>query len=75
MVVKTHLSGLETAAAVAFGNLASQATQKGLGFPRAFAFAPVMDGLHEYETNLQAIQTIQANTDQPLTKINASLKS
>jgi hypothetical protein len=33
-----------------------------------------MDGLHEYETNLQAIQTIQANTDQPLTKINASLQ-
>jgi hypothetical protein len=30
--------------------------------------------LHEYETNLQAIQTIQANTDQPLTKINASLQ-
>jgi tape measure domain-containing protein len=71
--IKGHLSGIQTAAAVAFGNLASQAAQKGLGFAKGFAFAPIMDGLHEYETNLQAIQTIQANTDQPLTKINASL--
>ena len=66
-------SVLEGAAAVAFGNIASSAAMKGVNFAKGFGVGPILDGLHEYETNLKAIQTVQANTDQPLTKINKSL--
>jgi tape measure domain-containing protein len=72
--VTNKFSVLQGAASVALGGIASQAAMKGLSFAKSFAFAPIIDGMHEYETNLQAIQTIQANTDQPLTKINASLQ-
>jgi len=65
---------LATAASVALGNIASQTAMKGVNFAKSFGFGPIMDGLNEYQTNLQAIQTVQANTDQPLTNINRSLQ-
>jgi tape measure domain-containing protein len=70
----SKFSVLEGAASVAFGNIASKAAMKGVNFAKGFGIGPILDGLHEYETNLKAIQTIQANTDQPLTKINKSLQ-
>lgn len=48
-------------------------TRKALSFAKGFGVGPILDGLHEYETNLKSIQTIQANTDRPLTEINRSL--
>ena len=71
--VQNKFSLVEGAAAVAFGNIASKAAMKGATFAKSFGVGPILDGLHEYETNLKAIQTVQANTDQPLTKINKSL--
>ena len=72
--VKGQFSVLSGAAAVAFGNIASQAATKAGAWAKSFAVGPIIDGLHEYETNLKSIQTIQANTDRPLTEINASLE-
>jgi tape measure domain-containing protein len=64
---------LTTVALTALSNITNRAVNAGLSFAKSFTIQPVLDGLHEYQTNLQSIQTIQANTDQPLTKINASL--
>lgn len=71
--VTQKFSILQGAAAVAFGNIATQAISKGTNFAKGFGVQPILDGLEEYQTNLKSIQVIQANTDQPLTKINASL--
>ena len=72
--VKGQFSVLSGAAAVAFGNIASQAATKAGTWAKSFAIGPIIDGLHEYETNLKAIQTVQANTDRPLSEINRSLE-
>ena len=64
---------LSTIAITALSNITNRAINAGSTFLKSFSVGPIMDGLHEYETNLQAIQTVQANTDQPLSKINKSL--
>ena len=60
--VTSKFSVLSGAAAVALGNVASQAVLKGGAFAKSFAFGPLQQGLEEYQTNLGAIQTILANT-------------
>ena len=64
---------LTTVAVTALSNITNKAIASGTAFAKSFTFAPVMAGLHEYETNLKSIQTVQANTDRPLDEINASL--
>lgn len=65
---------LTTVAITALANITNRAIDAGLSFAKSFTFAPVMDGLREYETNLKAIQTVQANTDRPLPEINKALE-
>jgi tape measure domain-containing protein len=60
--VTAKFSVLSGAAAVALGNIASQAAMKGGSFAKSFAFGPINDGLKEYQTNLGSIQTILSNT-------------
>jgi tape measure domain-containing protein len=51
--------------AIALGALASigaKAAQVGINLAKNFTISPLKDGLQEYETNLNAIQTILANT-------------
>lgn len=71
--VSNKFLALTTVALTALSNITNRAVNAGLTFAKSFTFSPVMAGLQEYETNLKAIQTTQANTDQPLDKINASL--
>lgn len=71
--VSSKFIALSTVAITALSNITNRAVNAGIQFGKSFTFAPVMAGLQEYETNLKAIQTTQANTDQPLDKINASL--
>lgn len=71
--VSSKFIALSTIAITALSNITTKAMNAGTQFVKGFTFAPVMDGLREYETNLKSIQTVQANTDQPLNKINASL--
>jgi tape measure domain-containing protein len=62
----------------ALATIASKAVQAGLTLVKSFSFSPIMDGLHEYETNLNSIQTILANTGLEgkagLDKVNAALQ-
>lgn len=71
--VSNKFLALTTVALTALSNITNRAVNFGVNFVKGFTFAPVMDGLREYETNLKSIQTIQANTDRPLTEINTSL--
>src|SRR3954462_616524 len=60
--VTNKFSVLEGAASVALGGIASNAAMKGGAFAKSFAFGPIQQGLGEYQTNLNSIQTILANT-------------
>lgn len=53
---------LSTAAAVALGNIAAQAIQTGATMVKSFAFDGITDGFREYETQINAVQTILSNT-------------
>lgn len=61
----------------ALTNIANRAVSTGLNFVKSFSFEPIKDGLNEYETNLNSIQTILANTglegQKGLNKVNQSL--
>jgi tape measure domain-containing protein len=74
--VGNKFSVLQGAASVALGGIASQAAMKGAAFAKSFAIGPIVDGFHEYSTNLSSIQTILANTQDSggnLKTVNAAL--
>lgn len=71
--VSSKFIALTTIAVTALSNITNKAINAGTAFAKSFTIAPITDGLREYETNLQSIQTVQANTDRPLTEINKSL--
>lgn len=67
--MKNHLSGimghftaLQVAAVTALSNIVNKATDAGLRLAKSLSIEPLMDGFREYETNLNSIQTIMANT-------------
>lgn len=53
---------LSTIAITALANIANRAVDAGLAFASSFTIDPIKAGLAEYETNLNSIQTILANT-------------
>jgi tape measure domain-containing protein len=61
--VTAKFSLLQGAAAVALGNITSQAVMRGGVFAKSFSFGPLQQGLEEYQTNLNSIQTILSNTE------------
>ena len=72
--VSAKFLALSTIAITALSNITTKAISAATSFVKGFTFAPIMDGLREYETNLKSIQTVQANTDRPLPEINAALE-
>ena len=60
--VANGFSVMAGAAAVALGNIASQAIATGATLLNSFTMQPIMDGFGEYETKMGSIQTILANT-------------
>lgn len=62
----------------ALTNIANKAVDAGLALVHSITFEPIMDGFREYETNLNSIQTILANTglegQAGLAKVNAALQ-
>lgn len=72
--VSSKFIALSTIAITALSNITNRAINAGTSFAKSFTIAPIMDGLREYETNLKAIQTVQANTDRPLPEINKALQ-
>ena len=60
--VKVKFSGLQVAASTAIGTIVSRATDAGISIAKSLTIEPILDGFHEYETQLNAVQTILANT-------------
>lgn len=58
----SQFSILAGAAAVALGGIATQAISVGANIAKAFTIEPISSGFKEYETNMQSVQTILANT-------------
>lgn len=74
--LSSKFSALGTMATGALMNIGARASQAGAQLLNSFSFGPVMSGFHEYETNLNSIQTILANTQAEGTKlkdVNAAL--
>lgn len=61
---------LSTIAITALSKIASKAIDVGAGIVKSFAFDPIFDGFKEYETNMNSIQTILANTKSKGTELN-----
>lgn len=75
-ISSTNFSMLAGAASVAMGNIASKALMAGGSILSSFTFGPILDGFREYENQLNAVQTIQANTfskGETTATINAAL--
>jgi tape measure domain-containing protein len=60
--IKERFTALKVIGLQVLANIATKALTAGAQLVKSFTFQPVMDGLHEYETNLNAVQTILANT-------------
>ena len=60
--VSNKFKTLSVVGVAALATLASTAVTAGLQFAKSFTIQPITDGFHEYETNLNSIQTILANT-------------
>jgi tape measure domain-containing protein len=60
--VKASFSALQVAGVAALSTIVSKATTAGLDIAKSLTIAPVAGGLREYETKLNSIQTILANT-------------
>ena len=63
-IEKIHMqfSALEIVAVTAFANITNSALEAGKRMVSAITVDPIMTGLSEYETKMNAIQVIQANT-------------
>ena len=74
--VKIHFSGLEVMAITALQNITNSAIQAGERMVSAFTIDPIKSGFEEYETQINAVQTILANTSSKgttLDQVNSAL--
>lgn len=60
--LSSRFSALSQVATGALHNIGARAQEAGTRLINSFTFAPIMEGFREYETNLNSIQTILANT-------------
>jgi tape measure domain-containing protein len=75
--ISSKLNAFRLTAVAVFANVASQAIRAGANFAKAFTLDPLIAGFQEYATNLNAIQTILANTQASgadLKDVNAALQ-
>lgn len=71
--VRVKFSALQVAGAAALGTIVSKATSAGLNMVKSLTLSPIMDGFREYQTNLESIQTIMANTGKSVGTVNKYL--
>jgi len=72
----SNMSVMQGVGIAALGGIASYAVQAGQSLMQSFV-QPIIDGFHEYETQINAVQTILANTSQngtTLDQVNAALE-
>lgn len=60
--ISDKFKALSVVGVTALATITSRAVSAGLSFAKSFTVQPITDGFHEYETNLNSIQTILANT-------------
>lgn len=60
--IKSKFSALSVVGITALSNIANKLTNIGLNAAKSFTIKPITDGLREYETGLNSVQTILANT-------------
>lgn len=60
--ISSKFSAMGVIAATAIATITQKAIALGTQLAKTFTINPIMDGFHEYETNLNAIQTILSNT-------------
>ena len=73
--ISAKFVALSTIAITALSNITNRAVNAGLSLAKSFTVAPITQGLQEYETQLNAVQTILANTQAAGTNINDVNKS
>ena len=69
-------SAMQVAGVTALMNITNKAVDAGIAFGKSLTVDPILDGLKEYETKMNAIQTIMTNTASKgttLTDINGAL--
>lgn len=74
--VQLKFSALQVAATTALANITNSAVNAGKRLIDAFTLEPIMSGFNEYETQINAVQTILANTQSKgstLDDVNAAL--
>jgi tape measure domain-containing protein len=71
--VKNRFGAMQVAGVAAVATIASKATAMGLNMIKSLTLKPIMDGFNEYQTNLNSIQTIVANTGKSVPRVNAAL--
>lgn len=74
--VSSGFSVLGGAAALVLGNIATKAIQTGASLLSSFTLAPIMDGFREYQSQLDSVQTVLANTaskGETISTVNAAL--
>ena len=74
--VSSSFVALSTIAITALSRITNSIITAGTQMTRSFTFGPIIDGFHEFETNVGSIQTILANTrsdNTGLADVNAAL--
>lgn len=75
--VAHRFTAMQAVAVTALATIAHKATEAGLGLANSLTLGPISAGLEEYETNLNSIQTILANTglegQKGLDRVNGAL--
>lgn len=73
--VRSKLEALRLVAISVLSQLATRAILAGMQFAKSFTIQPIMQGLSIYETKLQSIQTVLANTASQGTKMSDVTKA
>jgi tape measure domain-containing protein len=75
--ISGKLLAMGTIGVTALANITNKAVDAGIRMAKSLTVAPIMQGFHEYETQLGSIQTILANTglegESGLAKVNKAL--
>ena len=61
--IRAKFSALEVMAVTALANITNSAVNAGKNLVKAFTIDPIKSGFQEYETQINAVQTILANTE------------
>lgn len=71
--ISENFSKMGVIGVTALANITNRVLNAGLAFAKSFTVTPMTDGFKEYENKMGSIQTMMANTKQPLETVNKAL--